>query len=495
MPANPEDFLGTVLKDRYRLERLFSTQGGQGTVYYAVDISTSFNNERVIKQFSPNYNDEEKLRLGTRLFNQEAETLQKLGKHSQIPQIFDYFEAYKRFYLVQELVEGQNIAQELKDKKQLSELEIINLLDDVLNVLKFVHQNNYIHRDIKPSNLVRNKHDSKIYLIDFGAVKEKIISENIDERGRFTPTIAIGTEGYTPTEQLRGIPNFSSDIYALGVVAIEALTRVHPTNFIDRNSTELVWRDRIPTATQNYNPNFLNLLDRMVRNNHLERYQSVAEVKKDLEQINLSNNINLTPFPEHIERAGAKTVPDIVPPQPKKSLFPWLIAGLGAIGLAVIGGLSIGNSETYTAYNNAEYAIALERPENWSIREHWNSFTEPGVTFLSPQANQKDSFQERVTVSVENLTQPLSLNEYTDLATAQIENSNTILEPATPTTFANKEARKVTYQTNDGSKKLMEVWTIKNQKVYIAIYTAEANKFDRYDKQAEKIIKSLAINH
>ena len=495
MPANPEDFLGTVLKDRYRLERLFSTQGGQGTVYYAVDISTSFNNERVIKQFSPNYNDEEKLRLGTRLFNQEAETLQKLGKHSQIPQIFDYFEAYKRFYLVQELVEGQNIAQELKDKKQLSELEIINLLDDVLNVLKFVHQNNYIHRDIKPSNLVRNKHDSKIYLIDFGAVKEKIISENIDERGRFTPTIAIGTEGYTPTEQLRGIPNFSSDIYALGVVAIEALTRVHPTNFIDRNSTELVWRDRIPTATQNYNPNFLNLLDRMVRNNHLERYQSVAEVKKDLEQINLSNNINLTPFPEHIERAGAKTVPDIVPPQPKKSLFPWLIAGLGAIGLAVIGGLSIGNSETYTAYNNAEYAIALERPENWSVREHWNSFTEPGVTFLSPLANQKDSFQERVTVSVENLTQPLSLNEYTDLATAQIENSNTILEPATPTTFANKEARKVTYQTNDGSKKLMEVWTIKNQKVYIAIYTAEANKFDRYDKQAEKIIKSLAINH
>ena len=87
----------------------------------------------------------------------------------------------------------------------------------------------------------------------------------------------------------------------------------------------------------------------------------------------------------------------------------------------------------------------------------------------------------------------MSLNEYTELATEQIENSNTILEPATVTTFANKEARKIVYQTQDGSRKLMEVWTIKNRKAYIVIYTAEANKFGQYNKQAEKIIQSLAI--
>ena len=493
MSTNPEDFLGTVLKNKYRLEKLLATQGGQGTVYYAIDISTSLNNERVVKQFCPNYSNNQMLEIGTRLFNQESEILEKLGKHSQIPQIFDYFEQDKRFYLVQELVEGQNLTEEFRDKPQLSELEVINLLRDVLNVLGFVHQNKYIHRDIKPSNLIRNKYDNKIYLIDFGAVKEKIVPENINEQGHFKPTIAIGTEGYTPTEQLGGKPKFGSDIYALGMVAIQALTGSHPTKFTDENSNEPIWRDRIPTTTHNYNPNFLNLLDRMVRSKHQERYQSVREVLEDLEKINLPNG-NLTPFPEYIETGGDRTIPDPNPPKQKK-LLPWLIAGISAIGLTVVGSLLIGDREIYTVYTNAEYAIALERPENWSVRENWNSYPEPGVTFLSPLASDRDSFQERVTVSVEELAQPLSLNEYTELATAQIDDSNTILEPATATTFANKEARKIVYQTQDGSKKLMEVWTIKNRQVYIAIYTAEANKFDKYSKQAEKIIQSSAITN
>jgi len=495
MSTNPEDFLGTVLKDRYRLERLLEIQGGQGTVYCAIDISTSVNSERVIKQFCPNYSNSKKFDLGTRLFQQESEILQKLGKHSQIPQIFDYFELDSRFYLVQELIEGQNLAQEFKEKQQLSESEVMNLLVDTLNVLSFVHQNKYIHRDITPSNLIRNKHDRKIYLIDFGAVEEKINPENINERGDFTPTAVIGKPGYMPFEQLRGMPKFCSDIYALGMVAIEALTGLHPTNFIDENSSNPVWRDRIPTTTHSYNSNFLHLLDRMVGGNDRERYQSVEEVLQDLESINFPNSVNLTSFPERIKEKDDKTIPNVIPPRSIELLFPWLIAGISAIGLAIVGSLLIGRSETYTAYSNAEYGINLERPEDWSVQESWNSYPDPGVTFLSPLANQKDSFQERVEISTEKLAEALSLNEYTDLATAQIKNSNTILEPATTTTFANKEARKIAYQSEDGSKKLTEVWAIKNQKVYIATYIAEVDKFDKYNKQAEKIIQSLAISN
>ena len=172
------------------------------------------------------------------------------------------------------------------------------------------------------------------------------------------------------------------------MVAIEALTGSHPTNFIDENSVNPVWRDRIPTSTRNYNPNLLNLLDRMVRSNHQERYQSVPEVLKDLDRIDLTISRNLTPFPEEIERPGDKTVPDIITPKSKKSLLPWLIAGLGAVTLAIAGSLFIGNSEKYADYTNAEYGIDLERPENWSVQESWMSL-QPGVTFLSPLANQK----------------------------------------------------------------------------------------------------------
>lgn len=69
---------------------------------------------------------------------------------------------------------------------------------------------------------------------------------------------------------------------------------------------------------------------------------------------------------------------------------------------------------------------------------------------------------EQVTVSIENLIQPLSLNEYTAQAIVQIENSNTIVKPAKETTLVNREGRKIIYQEQNGNKKRLEVWMIKN---------------------------------
>ena len=226
MQTNENSIVGTTLRNRYQIIELLSpdVQGGQGKVYFVKDVTAQIEKIYILKQFIPDYNDEFLLEVGTRLFTQEAKILQKLGSHSQIPQILDYFTDNNQFFLVQEWIDGQNIRQELNSKKRFSASELIALLKDTTEVLSFVHQNGYIHRDIKPANLVRNKYDGKIYLIDFGAVKEKIIPANINIQGKSTSTVVVGTFGYMPMEQMRGQPEFSSDIYALGMVAIQSIT-------------------------------------------------------------------------------------------------------------------------------------------------------------------------------------------------------------------------------------------------------------------------------
>lgn len=111
---------------------------------------------------------------------------------------------------------------------------------------------------------------------------------------------------------------------------------------------------------------------------------------------------------------------------------------------------------------------------------------------LAPDENNQDNFRERVKVYIENLSKPLSINEYTEQALREIKKSNTIIEQPQDISFANREGRKIIYTGQDGMKR-MEVWTIKNQKAYIATYTAEPDKFDKFGKQAEKIIESIRI--
>lgn len=133
-----------------------------------------------------------------------------------------YFEEEQneQFYLVQEYIEGCTLRDELKEKGNLNEIEVVKILEEVLEILKFLH--NYkppiIHRDIKPENLIRRSGDNKIVLIDFGSVTA------ISEISRLkSPTTYIYSYGYSPKEQLEGNAQPNSDIYALGVTALEML--------------------------------------------------------------------------------------------------------------------------------------------------------------------------------------------------------------------------------------------------------------------------------
>jgi serine/threonine-protein kinase len=157
-----------------------------------------------------------------------------------------------------------------------------------LSILVFVHSHGVIHRDIKPDNLIRRQHDSKLVLVDFGSVKQawtQVITTGGQTSATFanslSATIAIGTPGYMPTEQGRGRPQPNSDIYALGMIAIQALTGINPTQLIEESDNgEIAWQNRADV-----NEALASILTKMVRYNFKNRYQTATEVLKALQQL------------------------------------------------------------------------------------------------------------------------------------------------------------------------------------------------------------------
>ncbi len=265
--------VGKILRNRYKIARQIGT-GGFGVTYLAEDADLPGNPQCVVKHFKPRTTERAALAIAKSLFDKEAAILYKLGQlHNQIPQLFAHFEENGEFYLVQEFVDGHTLSSEIYRDKPLSELEVAYLLLDILEVLAVVHEHGVIHRDIKPPNLMRRNRDGKVVLIDFGAVKE-ISTLTVDEQGHTSVTVAIGSSGYMPDEQANGKPKLCSDVYALGMIGIQALTGVSPSQLPeDANTGEIIWRDRVQVSDR-----LADVINTMVKPHFSQRYRSAAEV-------------------------------------------------------------------------------------------------------------------------------------------------------------------------------------------------------------------------
>ncbi|MCL2932843.1 MAG: serine/threonine protein kinase [Trichodesmium sp. MAG_R03] len=267
-----------VLDGRYKIIKIIES-GEFGHNYLAQDIRRPGQPQCFIKHLQPNTYNQRFMEIIRRRFKQEAQTLEKLSQNNQIPKLLAYFEENQEFYLVQSFIPGQSLDNEILPGKVLSESQIIRILIEVLEILVFVHKNNVIHRDIKPANIIRRKLDNKLVLIDFGAIKEINITQP-------NPTARIGTMEYMPIEQFEYNPQLNSDIYALGMIGIQAITGL-PSSELSKlkdnkngNKREIFWRHLTTCSTD-----IANILDKMVRYNYHERYQSAAEVIGDLQSI------------------------------------------------------------------------------------------------------------------------------------------------------------------------------------------------------------------
>lgn len=256
--------------------------GGFGYTFLAEDVHLPGNPRCVVKQLKLQTDDTGALEMARRCFHTEAQALYKLGCHDQIPRLMAHFEESQEFYLVQEFIEGKSLTKELVKGKSWPQTDAIALVRDILEILFFVHQEQVIHRDLKPSNLIRRCRDNKIVLIDFGAVKQASTPTIADpETGLTNLTISIGTQGYMPNEQIAGKPRFSSDVYAVGIIGIQALTGVHPRHFGEDARGEIEWHHRARHVSRE----LVDILDRMVRYDFRDRFPTAIEALEALDKL------------------------------------------------------------------------------------------------------------------------------------------------------------------------------------------------------------------
>jgi serine/threonine protein kinase len=363
--------IGKVLQGRYQIVQILGT-GVFGQTYIAVDIETTESYKCVVKQLKVTSSQPGYLQTLRLNFLSETQTLKYLGHHKQIPELIDCFEENERFYLVQEFIEGHGLTAELPTRDNLDDLwaenDVVEFLRDVLGILKFVHSQGVIHCDVKPENLIRRADDGKLVLIDFGSI-QPVDFQSQEEEILPIYRIPVTSLGYIPPEQFIGQTQPNSDIYALGMIAIQALTGSAPLQLkVEPHSNQILWRSP-DTPVSDY---LAALLSQMVCYNSEDRFQSAAEVLKALQEMPYEREelqtveANYTTFIEPIRESRyegeSRTKTALLEGESgtKSPLLTGMKVGLAANSLVVgLGVYSLVNnapaySETQTLYKATE---------------------------------------------------------------------------------------------------------------------------------------------
>jgi serine/threonine protein kinase len=275
--------IGQILSDRYLiLEKLGS--GGFSEIYLARDKAIEGYPCRVIKCLRPNIEDALRTKVTRRFFEREAKILGALGQHhDRIPTFHAYYPEAGQVYLVQDYIAGDRLDRWIDNRPRITTKILVSILLELLETLDFVHSHHIIHHDIKPSNIIRRHSDGKLVLIDFGAACWRPQSEQkcYAPKGEETACV-VGTEGYMSQEQNRGEIQFNSDLYALGILGIHLLTQA-PVQSLkpDESTGELAWHSHL--KHRQTSRDLVEILDRMVRSHHRDRYPSAQATIADLE--------------------------------------------------------------------------------------------------------------------------------------------------------------------------------------------------------------------
>ncbi|NJM71306.1 MAG: protein kinase [Scytonema sp. RU_4_4] len=275
-----------LLRNRFRIIQVLSDEGGFGRTYLAEDID-KLSERCVIKQLAPRVQGTWALNKAIELFEKEAQRLQELGAHPQIPTLLAYFEQDNYLYLVQQFIDGQNLFMELQQKKKYNPSEIKEILLDLLPVLKFIHEQGVIHRDIKPQNIIRRRTSlssktvvsgttGNLVLIDFGSAKQ------LTTKAQMNIGTSIGSQGYSPIEQIKdGAAYPASDLFSLGATCFHLLTGVSPFKLWTEHGYSWVnnWQQYLKSPITE---ELTQILDKLLHKDTQHRYKSANEVLADL---------------------------------------------------------------------------------------------------------------------------------------------------------------------------------------------------------------------
>ena len=260
-----------LLDHRFEVQDLLG-QGAQARTYRGLDRQTG--HPVAIKELLLHHVDSWK---AVELFEREGQMLQRLD-HPAIP---DYVatlhvegdDGRERFFLVQELVDGEDLKILLDRGHRFDEAAARDFLARLLEVLVYLQDLSpvVIHRDIKPSNILRRA-DGGFALIDFGAVQAVMPAEG----GGST---VVGTTGYMPVEQLMGRADTSTDLYALAATTVHMLSGRHP-NDLPMEDLRLRFEDAV-----NISPALQGFLTRMLTPQANRRFRTAREALAALQSV------------------------------------------------------------------------------------------------------------------------------------------------------------------------------------------------------------------
>ncbi len=245
-------------------------RGGMGTTYLAWDRNRTIKNAPMLLVLKEMNADMARIAKARELFEREARILKSL-EHKGIPKYYDFFVENNRKYIVMELIHGHNLEQLVNQRGATDAPRTINWMIQVCDIVEYLHNLDppLVHRDIKPANLMLRNLDSRLMLLDFGAVKE--LGTALETR--------IGVEGYSAPEQYRGKPCPQSDIYGIGTTIIFLLTSHTPMQYYRYQSSKFEFDiDSIPGLPTNLG----EVLSIACQPEPKDRYQTAKELKEAL---------------------------------------------------------------------------------------------------------------------------------------------------------------------------------------------------------------------
>ncbi|MBS1989315.1 MAG: serine/threonine protein kinase [Cyanobacteria bacterium SZAS LIN-3] len=346
--------VGDTVDGAYKLTA-FLGQGGMGVVF-ACTHNVLSNNYAIKILSSEDLNEEYWNR-----FRSEAQALAKLN-HPNIVGIFNMGVDRGQFpYYVMDLLDGETLDQVIARRGRVPTAEALSIFIQVADALGSAHSQGIIHRDVKPSNLVLLRDAGgrfqSVKIVDFGIAR--LSKQNFGAQSQTKTGMVFGTPFYMSPEQCQGSRvDERSDIYSLGCALFEALTGKVP--FCGDNSfqTFMMHQTAPPPCLMDAAPrgNFDDALElavaKMLAKRPEERYQSMAQVKHDLERIREGKAIKapgqaITISPAQSQNFGTRMQqqqrtrtpePEAEEEQARNLKLPMLIAALLVIsGIAAVG--------------------------------------------------------------------------------------------------------------------------------------------------------------
>ena len=508
-----ESLLGKTLQDHYYITRQLA-QKNYWTIYLAEDRNAPSEEFCIIKRLQTE-TEAKILTSQAWLDLQEILTLElmhlkQIDNHPQIPEITDFFTIKQEFFFVREFIAGETLAEEIA-RHTLTEAEVVTLLQESLKCLDFLHQNKILHLNLKPSNIICRDEDRRIFLTDFGLLNK--LAEDNNLQPQFLTNQYLEDREFIAPEYLRDQPVVASDIYALGKIAIYALSG-KKSNKVEIDNLDNYARSAIKDLNNDreisISSKLANILNKMTCDRAIDRYQSATEVLQDLKQ---EENVVVFPPPFDLETSEVEDILEVKPdPVAQKSrkkprfkflnlkLWGILIIPLVFIILLIV--ILVKNANEYhnfAEYNNERYNISLKYPQDWSLKEVEAPFTGEVAVLSAPPEDGFDLFQEKIYLSIDELPAEVnSLDLYSQTMLKKIQSQLTpdsIIYEGDINELDGNKARSLIYIRQEGAKSLqqMEIFTVKGNRAYVFTYIAEDIKYQEFLKITKKILGSLEI--